>query len=232
MAFEYVGNPLMDELPLAMSRKEARGQLSVDGTVVCLMVGSRPAELKQHLEPMIEAAVKISAHENSPVTYLVPLPETADLARFRQALTATVLRVNGASSLAIRVSQGNAWSVMKASDAAIIKSGTSSLEAAILDCPHCVIYRAHPVSEWIFKNVIRYSGAISLTNLITPQRVVKELILEDFTPEKMANEILNLLGSLTAAEKMRESFAEIREVLGGTSPSRRAAEIVLKVASS
>jgi lipid-A-disaccharide synthase len=229
VSFRYVGNPLMDELPLDLKREEARAKLGVaPGEVaLALMVGSRPSEFRFHLEPMLEAALLVGkklGHSNFRV--FLPLPETADQEAFESKLNA----LPAAKKLRFQVSRGDAWTVLKAADAGIIKSGTSSLEAALLDCPHVVVYRAHPISEFIFKHLIRYRNAISLTNLIgaksSEARVVPELLLETFTPEKMAEEVLALLGpnSTSAVLKMRNAFKEIRKILGERSPSEKVAE--------
>jgi len=231
--FEYVGNPLMDELPVTLTREAARKNLALpqDDCMLALLVGSRPAELSLHLEPVIRAAVMISSRRVG-VVFRMPLPEALDLKRFQALLREVTERIPGARDLDLKVSQGDAWTVLRAADAAIIKSGTSSLEAAILDCPHVVIYRAHPISEWIYQYVIRYAGSISLTNLILDRkksdRVVKELILENFSPEKMTDEVLEILAD---SKKMKVAFAEIRNRLGESgSPSLRVAEVILEEA--
>jgi lipid-A-disaccharide synthase len=236
VAFRYVGNPLMDELPLAMSRAEAREALGLaeSDTVVALLVGSRPSEFHFHLAPMIEAARQTQVTlTGRRLKILLPLPETADLALFKGQLQ----KIAGIEDLDLRVSQGDAWSAMRAADAGLIKSGTSSLEAALLDLPHVVIYRAHPVSEFIFKHLIRYRRPISLTNLVGAKtenaRVVPELILENFTPERMSRELLRLLegDSHGRVLEMRAGFASIRKILGERSPSERVAEEIFSLAT-
>jgi lipid-A-disaccharide synthase len=236
VSFRYVGNPLMDELPLTLTREAARNTLGITGAdpVLVLMVGSRPSEFRFHLAPMIQAArITRDALPGGRLKILIPLPETADLEHFRQKLA----EIPEAGNLDLQVSRGDAWTAMKAADAGLVKSGTSSLEAALLDLPHVVIYRAHPVSELIFKHLIRYRKAISLTNLIgasgPESRVVPELILENFTPEKMADELLRLLGAEGAgrARVMRTAFAEIRRILGERSPSECVAEEIYNLAS-
>lgn len=236
VAFRYVGNPLVDELPLGLSRETARSELGLDNDdqVLLLMVGSRPSEFKFHLETMIQAARLIAAQDlEKKLKICIPLPQTADETSFREALA----KVPESSDLDVRISRGNAWTVMRAADAGIIKSGTSSLEAALLDCPHVVVYRAHPISEFIFRHVIRYQRSISLTNLVaaevTDEKAVAELILEDFTPEKMADEIGKLLGSGSGdrVKAMHTRFQRIREVLGSRSPSDIVAEEIYALAS-
>lgn len=231
--FEYVGNPLVDELPLTLLREDARKSFGLSdppATTLLLMVGSRPSEFENHLKPMLLAALKVKEHfGNARLEVLLPLPETADLTEFKARLAELIATLPGGAGLSPRVSRGDAWTAMKASDVAIIKSGTSSLEAALLDCPHLVVYRAHPFSEFLFKHVVRYRKAISLTNLVLrrEERVVREFILQDFTPEKMSEEVLRLLGDPGAVQKMRASFSDIRGVLGKAGPSDRVAEIIL-----
>jgi lipid-A-disaccharide synthase len=204
------------------------------------MVGSRPSELKYHLEPLLEAARlvrDIRRTGGKPFRILIPLPETAP----RGVLESRIEGLSVASGLDLRVSYGDAWRAMKAADVGIIKSGTSSLEAAVLDCPHVVVYRAHPVSEWAFRNFVRYTGAISLTNLVLsggpgdPTRVVRELYLDAFDPARMADEALLLFKGEARRTEVLESFEKLREILRGNgeqqSPSETAARAIFRVAS-
>lgn len=240
--FEYVGNPLVDELPLDLSRKNARDSLGLSTspgteslrkseTTLLLMVGSRPSEFKFHLKPMLEAAIQMKAALGpEPFSVLLPIPETTDLEAFKARLAPVLAELPGGPELSLRVSQGDAWIAMKASDVAIVKSGTSSLEAALLGCPHLVVYHAHPFSEFLFKYLVRYRKSISLTNLILgrKERIVCELILENFTSEKMAAEAVRLLRDPEAISQMRSAFSEIRDVLGKAGPSDRVADIILE----
>jgi lipid-A-disaccharide synthase len=238
VAYEYVGNPLVDELPLTLSREEARRSVGLrdDAPAVLLMVGSRPSEFKYHLQPMIEAALllKTKREEAGEVvpSFLLPLPGTANLSDFEARLGVLRKELSGAEALSIRVSQGDAWVAMKAADAGIIKSGTSSLEAALLGCPHVVVYQAHPVSRFIFKHVVRYRKPISLTNLILPgAKIVEELILERFNPEAMASECFSLLSNSVASSRMRDRFESILSELRNKGPSDRVAEILFEYRS-
>ncbi len=242
VSFRYVGNPLMDELPLSLTREAARERLGIAPNVrtLLLMVGSRPSEFDYHLEPMIEAAYRVRAkYPGEAFRVLAPLPMTANLEEFRRRIDAAVAKLpaelRSTSPLDLRASLGDAWTAMKASDAGLVKSGTSSLEAALLDCPHVVVYRGHPVSQFLFKHVVRYRRAISLTNLIgaapKEEKLVPELILENFTVERMVQQLLPLFDG-DAGERQRRGFARIREILGSTSPSEKVAEEILSVANA
>jgi lipid-A-disaccharide synthase len=233
--FEYVGNPLVEELPVGLTRSEARARLDIPegAEALLLMVGSRPSEIRFHLETLIEAAARVKASRPSTGDFrvLIPLPETAE----RGVVEARLKTLPAAAGLEARVSYGDAWTAMKACDAGIVKSGTSSLEAAVLDLPHVVVYRAHPVSQWIFRLFVRYAGSISLTNLISAEggteKIVPELVLADFTPERMTEETLKLLPGGSAREACLRAFASLRERLRarGEAPSLRAAKAVLEL---
>lgn len=231
----YVGNPLLDELPLRLTRAESRAKLGIRDweRVLLLMPGSRPSELKFHLDPMLEAAQGIQSRLGEKLKILVPFAPTENLETARARVNASP----HAEGLDLRVSQGDAWEAMVAADAGIVKSGTSTLEAAVLGCPHVVVYRAHPVSEWIFKKVVRYTKPISLVNLVTGDgvRIVDELILENFRPETMVEKTLPLLDPKNELRiEMLERFKAVRRSLspGGDErigPSRRAAMEILRL---
>lgn len=236
--FTYMGNPLLDELPIGVSKRDARQKLGITEAerVLLLMPGSRPSELKYHLAPMLEAAVQIQATLGEKLRVLMPLAEISDLERTRLEIS----RIPASASLDLKLTQGDAWLAMIAADAGIIKSGTSTLEAAVLDCPHVVVYRAHPISEWIVKNVIRYDRPVSLVNLVEgwdygKAYIVDELILERFKPSLMVEKALPLFHATSSERtKMLERFVGVRNSLRpegglGTSPSRKAAQEIVKL---
>ena len=249
----YVGNPLIDELPLDLTRDEARRKLGLAESerVLCLMPGSRPSELKRHLELMLEGSVRAAAELRSKgglgpqeaLRLLIPLPNTADLANLKS-------RVHGwqamggwdreSSIVLIQVSQGDAAIALKAADAALVKSGTSTLEAALLGCPHAVMYRPNAFSCWIFKHVIRYRDPVGLVNLILrdsenrPRRITEELLCKRATPSSLAKEAVNLMTNPALRARMKSDFDELRAVIragAGTDvasgPSARAADEIL-----
>jgi len=230
--FTYLGNPLLDELPLELSAAEARKKKNIqpEELVLLLMPGSRPSEIKYHLRPMIKAAQKVKANfgAEQKLKILMPLAPTDDLEKVRGLLKEF--------PLAVELSQGDAWECMRAADAGIIKSGTSTLEAAVLDCPHVVIYDGHPISKWLFKNLMRYTRPISLVNLVegrTDRKIVPELILENFKVDLMVKEVMPLLDRASSTRTaMLEQFIGVRKCLlpespATKSPSKKAAQEIL-----
>lgn len=232
----YVGNPLLDELPLQVSKSEAREKLGLknDELALVIMPGSRPSELHYHLKPLILSAYQIQQSVDQKLKVFIPLALTQEVSAIQKVLD----HIPESKKLDLILSSGDAWSILRAADAGIIKSGTSTLEAALLGCPHVVIYDASLVSKWIFKYLIRYKKPVSLVNLIEnggepKERIVTELILEKFTVENISNEILPLLQpEHVKRKKMLSQFQVLYSLLTSNlkeshSPSFAAARVVI-----
>ena len=261
----YVGNPLTDELPLSLTRSEARSklQLSAAGPVLVLMPGSRPSELKRHLLLMLDAALQAAeelkkrsghqmagegfpaqvTHAFEKLTVLIPFPVTTEHSVWNRRIQEwTQSLAQRASLLDIRITQGNAHECLVAADAGLIKSGTSTLEAALLGCPHAVVYKPSAVSAWIFRHLVRYRGPVGLVNLVANWRdldggkqdfLAPEILCEDVTVPALKAAILDLFLNLDSRTKMQRGFEKLRrEMLEGSkdgNPSQRAAQEVLRI---
>lgn len=256
---KFVGNPLVDELPLNLTRLQARENLGLrdSAPVLVLMPGSRRSELKAHFLLMIDAAQLAAKRlrergvlsKDQPLEVLIPFPVTANL----ESLPRHPLY----PELNIRLSQGNAAECLVAADAGLIKSGTSTLEAALLGCPHTIVYRTTRTTAWIFKNLIRYKGPIGLVNLVArgplpkpefdskKNNLVRELVLDEVTLEALTDEVVSLMSESGRREKMKLGFLALRKevcgprhglaALGGAesnhaSPSERAALEIIHLA--
>ncbi len=247
--FEYVGNPLLDELPLSLPRDEARTRLGLSASdrVLLLMPGSRPAELSFHLDVMLDGAALCAERIGSKLQVLMPLPHTANVDALKARVEAWRGRSSRAALLTVHVSQGDAATAMRAADAGLVKSGTSTLEAAVLGCPHAVVYRTGRLSAWLFRHVVRYKGPVGLVNLVAawnPEfpdfhrsveapRAAREILLNDVTVENLAQEAFRLLGDSAYRSAQVRELDQVRKKLTGNgdsqSPSLRAALEVLSV---
>jgi lipid-A-disaccharide synthase len=249
MPVSYVGNPLTDELPLTLTKSQARTELGVseDQPIFLLMPGSRPSELRFHLDLMLSAAFvasrEIIKSEKKTLVALMPLPQTSDLEFVRERVEDWKKRNPGhAKTLDLRVSQGNAHLCMVAADAGLIKSGTSTLEAGVLGCVHSIIYRSHRITHFIFHYLIRYRGPVGLVNLVAGWQagkpyLIREILHHDQTPEELSEELISLFRDQERRANITQGLAQVRKtVLGaneGRSPSEVAArEIIEWVRSS
>jgi lipid-A-disaccharide synthase len=245
VAAKYVGNPLIDELPLNLTQAEARTKLSLapHDPVVVLMPGSRPSELKRHLELMLDAVKRAAEmfQGKGRMKVLLPFPVTADLSALRAQIELWSQRQPKDLGLDLVISQGNAAECLVAADCGLIKSGTSTLEAGLLRCPHAVIYKPSQTTTWIFRYLIRYRGPVGLVNLVSGWKpgqayLVPEILCEKVTKENLAAEIVKLFSDSTYREKMRKNLEELRDQVCGKSetlsPSRSAALEVIQLVKS
>lgn len=239
---QYIGNPLVDELPLQTTSETARMQLGLSSKdlVVTLMIGSRPSEWKHHLKLMLDTAQKTAnelykkgklAHGES-LKVLLPFPKIATPKMIHKRIEKwkKQQKLIELEKLDIRLSFGNSHLCLLASQAGLIKSGTSTLEAALLGCPHAVVYRTSWSTSWIFKYLIRYRGPVGLVNLIlgTPKSndptLVSEFLCERANSYLLTNELICLLTHKEKIQKMKQGFEMIQhEILKKKTSSKQGA---------
>jgi lipid-A-disaccharide synthase len=138
----------------------------------------------------------------------------------------TALREGWDPQVSLRVVEGRTYDALAAADAAIVSSGTATVEAALLDAPMVVVYRVTPLTAALAKPLVR-TKFFSMVNLIAEKRVVPELIQSDFTPDKVAGETIRLLQDANARRALRAGLAEVRERLGPPGAVDRAADAIL-----
>ena len=123
--------------------------------------------------------------------------------------------------------QGQTYNALAAADAALVCSGTATVEAALLDTPMVVVYRVAPVTAVLAKPLVR-TRFFGMVNLIADDCVVPELIQDDFTPERAAAELRRLLEPAVAL-KVRQGLATVRERLGPPGAIERAADAIVQL---
>ena len=132
------------------------------------------------------------------------------------------------SKVEIEIVEGDTCETLSACHAAMVASGTATLETAIMGVPMILAYRVSPVSYWIGKLAISVPH-IGLVNLVAGEEVVPELIQEEVTPERLAREILILLEDTEAREKMKRGLDVVRNILGRGGASSRTARIAMEM---
>src|SRR6266851_5737732 len=221
---EFVGHPLLDVLPLDLTRDEARRRLAADPghSLIGLLPGSRREEVERLLPPMLEAARRLAAADGR--------------RRFVLGLAPTVPREQVQAHLrhrgpgpAIEIVEGRTYEVMAAADTLLIASGTATLEAALLGTPMVLCYRVSRTTEVIARLLTRVAW-IGLPNLVSGRLVVPELIQAQVTGERLAAEATRLLDDPVAATAQRAALKELRARLGEPGVGRRAARAVLAAA--
>ncbi len=215
----YVGHPLAHALP-EPDRRAARVRLGLDpeGEYVALLPGSRPSELQALGRLYVEAAKRIvQAHPQA--RFIIPLVTRETRAAFER-----ILFEANAQDLPLRVLFGHAHDAMQAADAALIASGTATLEALLLDCPHVISYRV----PWLTWQIMKRQALlpwIGLPNILADRTVVPELLQDHATPEALSQAVTELLQDPSAREAQIEEFRIQRARLKRDTPRLIAAAI-------
>jgi lipid-A-disaccharide synthase len=220
---QFIGNPLVDIVQTTQSREAIRQQMGVPATepVVVLTPGSRAQEIRQ-LMPVIFEGARLMQKTLPAIHFWVPLSSE----RFREA----VQEEAEAKGLKIRITQGNNYDVLAASDLVISKSGTVNLETAILDIPQLVLYRLSEATAFIARKILKVNiPFISPVNLLEMRMIVPEYVQEDSNPENIAREGLDLLTNQPRRQQMQTDYAHVREKLGAAGVVQRGAQEILNL---
>jgi lipid-A-disaccharide synthase len=213
---EFIGHPLVGAVKTTKDRKQfcEAHALTPGRAVVTVLPGSRAAELAHHLPVLQEACARI--HAKMPVQFVMAAANPRNVG---------LLKAGWPAGLKPCVVEGETYNALAAADAAIVSSGTATVEAALLDAPMVVVYRVSPMTAALAKPLVR-TPYFAMVNLIAERKVVPELVQNDFTPERVAGETLRLLQDPNARAGMRTSLAEVRKRLGPPGAVERAADAI------
>jgi lipid-A-disaccharide synthase len=219
---KFIGHPLVGAVHTSIDRKSFchQQQLDLDQPLVAVLPGSRTAELRQHLPVLREACLRI--HRDTPTQFVIAAAPGSE---------AAALREGWAPELTLRVVEGATYDALGAANAAIVSSGTATVEAALLDVPMVVVYRVTPLTALLAKPLVR-TPFFSMVNLIAERCVVPELIQNDFTPDRVSSEVLRMLREPVARDALRAGLAEVRQRLGPPGAIERAAEAIIELVGS
>ena len=196
----YVGHPIAGALP-DPSRIRARDRLGLpaQGEFVALLPGSRPGELKALARMFIDAAKEL--HKLRPETrFLIPLVNRETRASFERAIYQAEAR-----DLPMRILFGHAHDALQAADAALIASGTATLEALLLDCPHVITYKV----PWLTWQIMKRQALlpwIGLPNILANRSVVPEIYQDQANPAALAAAVAKLLADEEARQAQIDEF--------------------------
>jgi lipid-A-disaccharide synthase len=222
---EFVGHPLADRIALEPQRAAARRELGLDEAdcVVALLPGSRMGEVQRLGTDFLAAARLLRAATNRPLVFLAPMASraVADVFEAQRA----------AQGVEVRLLDQGADQALAAADAALVASGTATLQALLHGCPMTVAYRLAPLTAFLVRDLglvkLRY---FSLPNLLAGEELVQEFFQEQARPAVLAASVHNLLEEPTGNAAMRRRFADIHRLLRRDAAAR-AARVVLELAA-
>ena len=217
---DFVGNPLVAQIDefLAMPRRELPWGSKQR---VALLPGSRKQEILRILPAILSAAKRLEARFPD-VSFMIASPNERIEALVNEQIA---LCTDQPSRLAVVC--GHARALMHQADAAMVTSGTATLETALLGTPQIIVYKTSPATYWFACTVLTIR-LIGLVNIVAKRAVCPELIQQDATPEAMADGIARLLADTAERSEMLAGYEEVRQLLGARNAAENAAEILLE----
>jgi lipid-A-disaccharide synthase len=219
---EFVGHPLLDRVSCPLDKNEAKAALGYERTevIVTLLPGSRKEEADRLLPPMLEGAIEAAEVSRWKVRILIPASENID-----ETLLNSVLE--GCPEY-VKTIEGQMYTALRASDTAVIASGTATLEAALIGTPMLIVYKLSTLSFMLAKLLVGLEY-VGLPNIVAEEPIVPELIQGSVTPAKITEELMWLIEGGATTMEMMAGIERIGEVLGKPGASKRAAEAVYRV---
>ena len=210
---EYVGNPLFDAIadftPNPNFRKDARlGQKPI----IALLPGSRKQEVETMLPLMMSQVYEFPDYQFV-IGTVSNLPKE--------------LYARWQSIFPVKLVVDDAYNLLSVADAALVTSGTATLETALFNVPQVVCYRGGWAAYQVYKRVIRVPF-VSLVNLIAGREVVKELLQYDLTKENLTDELTKITINQFTRQNQLNAYAEIRNILGEKGASERAGMLMVE----
>jgi len=213
----FVGHPLLDRAEQLPSRAEARRQLGVpeDAALLALFPGSRAQEIARHLDAFVATARELERRRPG---LLVLVSAAPHVKLDKQACPYPIV---GSAS----------FTVFRAADAAMCKSGTTTLEAAVAGCPLVVAYRTNAVTYAAARRLVKIPH-IGLVNVVAGHQVAPEFVQNALRPNAVADALEPLLDHGSAVRIcMVGELARVRDSLGTAGASRRVADIAVQMSS-
>ncbi|MFZ2286910.1 MAG: lipid-A-disaccharide synthase [Bacteroidales bacterium] len=208
----FLGNPLIDHIESwrssAQGREAIAASLKLDPRpVIALLAGSRQQEVEKILPVMVSVAAGFPDYQ-----FLV-----AGMDHLPAGLYDRII-----GSMPVRVIYGRTYDLLSVAEAALVTSGTATLEAALFSVPQVVCYRTSAVTYHLAKRFIKVRF-LSLVNLIMDREVVRELIQDDLNQVRLHAELQEILVTGYRHEIIKGDYSELRELLGGRGASERVA---------
>ena len=218
----FVGHPLADQIPMDVPRLAIREKLALprQAPIFAMLPGSRVGELERMAACFVQTAKLIREKFLPQAQFIVPFTTRETRLMFERAIYE-----QGASDVPFRLLFGHAQDAFGACDVALVKSGTSTLEAALFKRPMVITYKIAPFSYWLGKRLVK-SPFVGLPNILAGRGVVPEILQDQATPENLAQALVNLYEDKENAAAVAEAFNEIHRQLRQNNGQKAAAAVL------
>ena len=218
MPVSFVGHPIVDIAKPTLNRDAVyQGyQLDPEKPIVALFPGSRHNEITR-LMPTIMDSVRLIQQRFPETQFILPLAPSLSIDDIRGYLTPE-----------IKVIENNTYNILQVCRAAIVASGTATLEIALSKVPMVIIYKVSPLSYWLGTRLVTVPF-VGLCNLVAEERVAIELIQDDMTNTTIAHEIIQLIENPDHHQSVVNRLNQVNLKLGGGGGSERVAQVALEM---
>lgn len=231
----FVGHPLASQIPVQPDSKAARLRLGLnpEDRILAILPGSRASEVKLLAPRFLKTAQQLQKHDPS-LQFIVPIVNEKRQKDFDEIFAAIPVR-NLKTFSALDAGRPIAWDVMEACDAALVASGTASLETALFKKPMVISYVISPLMkklmEWKSGQLKPYVPWVGLPNILLKEFAVPEILQDEATPENLSAACINALENTEYIQTVQNKFAQLHETLRQDT-ARLAAEAILTAAQS
>lgn len=214
MEVDFVGHPLLDELETRefLSKDNFLQKYQLDNRpIIALLPGSRNQEIKVKLPIMLSVMSDFPDYQ-----FVIAGAPSQTIDYYKRFM----------HQYSVKVINNDTYNLLNNSVAALVTSGTATLETALLNIPEVVCYRGSRISYEIGKRLVKHISYISLVNLIMDKEVVKELIQQELTHQNLRTELQKILTEPYRSQVV-EDYRKLREKLGGEGASMRTAKHIV-----
>ncbi len=226
ISYIYKGNPLVDAVDGSKAMNETRQDFASrtgieDKPFIAMLAGSRKGEISTMMPVLTEFAAKMHAtSQYTDYQFIIAGAPARSMSDYQEWIT-------DENKEYVKILFGETQSIIRHAEAAVVNSGTASLETALFGTPQVVGYITNPITYWIAKRIVKIRY-ISLGNLIVNRLAFKEFIQDGCNADALAAEIRELIENSVRREKMLSEYADIRSLLGGTGASQAVARAMIE----
>lgn len=212
MEVDYVGNPLLDEISTFTANNEFRTKHQLDERpIIAFLPGSRKQEIERLLPVMLSVAPDFEQYQ-----FVIAAAPTFNEAYYHQFI--------GAKNASLVFNE--TYDLLNEAHAAIVASGTATLETALFNVPQVVVYKGGAISIAIAKMLVKIRF-ISLVNLILDRKAVTELIQEDCATERLREELKMIISGQNRTEMLAD-YEDLHQLMGEPGASEKTAKLIVK----
>jgi len=215
---DFVGHPMVDDL-CRFRTKEWKPLPWDEGKKIALLPGSREQEIRRILPGLLKAALGVEQGGRLDISFIIAVPSN------REELVKEVLKDVRSVPLHYKVVVDQSREVLKQADAALVASGTATLEAALLHCPTVLVYKTNPITYAIGRYFIKIPW-LGIVNIISGREVMPERIQFHMQPLELASNLEMFMEDTRQRKAMIESFKIVEEKLGHGDPATRVTQII------